>query len=595
MATKVSDADIKAYVQQNINNPAAIAAAAAANGVSLADLARATNFSAEQVNGYFANAKVDTKALTGAAADTSGAGADTKTATSNSTTTVKKAAGADTGYDAADIQSYLNSPAGKQARPGVTVAQFVDNELINGRQNLSKYLPAAEVNSMTDKQILAANELYLQGGSSATRKDNGLTMADIEWIRTKANDYNGAVNSPRGQAVTVPGDDKVLTGRIPLDANYKFDTSGYTGQTGASDGGGTTNKANLSGYGSVTTRGLVESTLGYAIDDYFYDQSNPNYAKNMSALQRASKVLYSDIGANQDWRNWNAIMSSKDPLKAAEDALVLMYNDKAYLASNADKLLAKGYLPEQADFTYQQMADRIGSTYDSTWTKGTKFDGKLNTASYLSNMSSMNPADQERYLDSLWSQWGGNPAKKTTATNTTTTTGTNVNNTTGTNNVTTTGTGGTAVSTVAGDTGIINSAIAGSTGGTTGTAAATDTTAINTPGADNITAGSQQGTAGVTGAQVVYGPDGKEYASAAAAKAAGVTNYTYTKPLFGASSTTQPGLLAGADTLKNPYTLPATQTGDVNPGGLIATTNKQLYSGKAKINLPAGVTNPFGV
>jgi hypothetical protein len=595
MATKVSDADIKAYVQQNINNPAAIAAAAAANGVSIADLARATNFSAEQVNGYFANAKVDTKALTGAAADTSGAGADTKTATSNSTTTVTKAAGADTGYNAADIQAYLNSPAGKQARPGVTVAQFVDNELINGRQNLSKYLPAAEVNSMTDKQILAANELYYQGGGSATRKDNGLTMADIDWIRTKANDYNGAVNSPRGQAVTVPGDDKVLTGRIPLDANYKFDTSGYTGQTGASDGGGATNKANLSGYNSVTTRGLVESTLGYAIDDYFYDQSNPNYAKNMSTLQRAIKVQYSDVGANQDWRNWNAIMSSKDPLKAAEDALILMYNDKAYLASNADKLLAQGYLPEQADFTYQQMADRVGSTYDSTWTKGTKFDGKLNTATYLSNMSSMNPADQERYLDSLWAQWGGNPAKKTTATNTTTTTGTNVNNTAGTNTATTTGTGGTAVSTAAGDTGIINSAIVGSTGGTTGTAAATDTTAINTPGADNLTAGSQQGTAGVTGAQVVYGPDGKEYASAAAAKAAGVTNYTYTKPLFGASSTTQPGLLAGADTLKNPYTLPATQTGDVNPSGLIATTNKQLYSGKAKINLPAGVTNPFGV
>ena len=584
MATKVSDADIKAYVEQNINNPAAIAAAAAANGVSIADLARATNFSAEQVNGYFANAKVDTKALTGAAADTSGAGADTKTVT--------KAAGADKGYDAADIQSYLNSPAGKQARPGVTVAQFVDNELINGRENLSKYLPAAEVNSMTDKQILAANELYLQGGSSATRKTNGLTMADIEWIRTKANDYNGAVNSPRGQAVTVPGDDKILTGRIPLDANYKFDTSGYTGQTGASDGSGTTNKANLSGYSNVSTRGLVEATLGYAIDDYFYDKSNPNYAKNMSTLQRAQKVQYSDVGANQDWRNWNAIMSSKDPLKAAEDALILMYNDKAYLASNADKLLAKGYLPEQADFTYQQMADRVGSTYDPTWTKGTKFDGKLNTATYLSNMSSMNPADQERYLDSLWAQWGGNPAKKVTPTKTTET---KVNNTTGTNTATTTGTGGTAVSTAAGDTGIINSAIVGSTGGTTGTAAATDTTAINTPGADNVTAGGQQGTASVTGAQVVYGPDGKEYASAAAAKAAGVTNYTYTKPLFGASSTTQPGLLAGADTLKNPYTLPTTQTGDVNPSGLIATTNKQLYSGKAKINLPAGVTNPFGV
>jgi hypothetical protein len=594
MATKVSDADIKAYVEQNINNPAAIAAAAAANGVSLADISRATGYNPDQVSGYFANAKVDTKALAGAAADTSGAGADTKAASSNSTTTVTKAAGADTGYNAADIQAYLNSPAGKQARPGVTVAQFVDNELIHGRENLSKYLPAAEVNSMTDKQILAANELYYQGGGSATRKENGLTMADIDWIRTKANDYNGAVNSPNKQAVTVPGDDKILTGRVALDANYKFDNSGYTGQTGASDGSGTTNRANLSGYGSATTRGLVEATLGYPIDEYFYNESNPNYAKNMSTLQRAIKVQYSDVGANEDWRNWNAIMSSKDPLKAAEDALVLMYNDKAYLASNANSLLAKGYLPEQADYTYQQMADRVGSTYDSTWTKGTKFDGKLNTATFLSNMSSMNPADQERYLESLWSQWGGNPTNKTTATNTATTTGTKVN-TTGTNAATTTGTGGTAVSTAAGDTGLINSAITGSTGGTAGTAAATDTVAINTPGADNITAGGQQGTAGVTGAQVVYGPDGKEYASSAAAIAAGVKNYTYTKPLFGASSTTQPGLLASADTLKNPYTLPATQTGDVNPGGLIATTNKQLYSGKAKINLPAGVTNPFGV
>lgn len=54
----VSDADILAYVQANINNPAAIAAAAQQFNVSAADLARATNYSEDAVNSYFTQAKV---------------------------------------------------------------------------------------------------------------------------------------------------------------------------------------------------------------------------------------------------------------------------------------------------------------------------------------------------------------------------------------------------------------------------------------------------------------------------------------------------------------------------------------------------------
>ena len=54
----LSDDVILAYVQANINNPAAIAAAAAANGVSVADLARATGFSTAEVNNYFKAAEV---------------------------------------------------------------------------------------------------------------------------------------------------------------------------------------------------------------------------------------------------------------------------------------------------------------------------------------------------------------------------------------------------------------------------------------------------------------------------------------------------------------------------------------------------------
>ena len=54
----VSDADIQAYVQANINDPAAIAAAAQQYGVSLDDLTRATGYDANTVNNYFQQANV---------------------------------------------------------------------------------------------------------------------------------------------------------------------------------------------------------------------------------------------------------------------------------------------------------------------------------------------------------------------------------------------------------------------------------------------------------------------------------------------------------------------------------------------------------
>ena len=59
----VSDADILAYVQANINDPGAIAAAAAQYGVSLDDLTRATGYSAPEVNNYFQQANIDTSNL----------------------------------------------------------------------------------------------------------------------------------------------------------------------------------------------------------------------------------------------------------------------------------------------------------------------------------------------------------------------------------------------------------------------------------------------------------------------------------------------------------------------------------------------------
>jgi hypothetical protein len=54
----VSDADIQAYVQANINDPAAIAAAAQQYGVSLDDLSRATGYDSGTINNYFQQANV---------------------------------------------------------------------------------------------------------------------------------------------------------------------------------------------------------------------------------------------------------------------------------------------------------------------------------------------------------------------------------------------------------------------------------------------------------------------------------------------------------------------------------------------------------
>ena len=54
-----SDEQIREYVEANIDNPAAIAEVAAAAGVSMEDLSRATGFSVDDIGGYFDNAGVE--------------------------------------------------------------------------------------------------------------------------------------------------------------------------------------------------------------------------------------------------------------------------------------------------------------------------------------------------------------------------------------------------------------------------------------------------------------------------------------------------------------------------------------------------------
>jgi hypothetical protein len=99
-------------------------------------------------------------------------------------------------------------------------------------------------------------------------------------------------------------------------------------------------------------------------------QAKPNLKEFMDAagvdVQTASNILYGNIGANIDARDWGAIMSSSDPSAAATQATAAMYSDPSYRAANTAHIVAKGYEPAQAALTYDQMVDRVGATYTPT-------------------------------------------------------------------------------------------------------------------------------------------------------------------------------------------------------------------------------------
>ena len=92
------------------------------------------------------------------------------------------------------------------------------------------------------------------------------------------------------------------------------------------------------------------------------------------------------------------------------------------------------------------------------------------------------------------------------------------------------------------------------------------------------------GSSGASG--VVYGPDGTMYSSAAAALAAGVTNYTTTKPAIQGAGTATAGDSQG-------FIIPSNQTGNTTPGGFISGARQQMFTMPTGAQLPTGVDNPF--
>lgn len=90
-------------------------------------------------------------------------------------------------------------------------------------------------------------------------------------------------------------------------------------------------------------------------------------------VSQASQILYGDIGANLDERDWSAIMATENPMAAAEEAISDQWQDAGYLLRNAEHLLDQGYPPIAVEFTYRQMAVRLDFAYDSSWSSGTEF------------------------------------------------------------------------------------------------------------------------------------------------------------------------------------------------------------------------------
>jgi Ca2+-binding RTX toxin-like protein len=94
---------------------------------------------------------------------------------------------------------------------------------------------------------------------------------------------------------------------------------------------------------------------------------------DFSTILRGIHTLYSNIGNNLDERDWESILSSRDPLKAAEQALVAQFQDTSYLLRNAQHLVSLGYTDVTAEITYRQLSQRLGFTYSATWSQGSSF------------------------------------------------------------------------------------------------------------------------------------------------------------------------------------------------------------------------------
>ena len=173
------------------------------------------------------------------------------------------AAAADTGYSTDDIQRYINSDANKLGPGYGSVDEYINATLKTADRQVSKYFD--NYDSLTDKQKLAAIELYHQGNGD-TGRSNGLSQKDIEWVQNKANDFKGIVASPNAQAISTGYD-------LTIDQ-----VSSGAGSSGAGGGGSSTANSSTTA-GPLNAPGLpTPDPISETVDDAITAQTvKPTY------------------------------------------------------------------------------------------------------------------------------------------------------------------------------------------------------------------------------------------------------------------------------------------------------------------------------
>ena len=75
----------------------------------------------------------------------------------------------------------------------------------------------------------------------------------------------------------------------------------------------------------------------------------------------ASSLLYGVVGSNTDYRDWNAIMASDDPVQAARQATGALYNsDLPYTSGNGFKPSAAQTVAASGNFAWLNVDQREG-------------------------------------------------------------------------------------------------------------------------------------------------------------------------------------------------------------------------------------------
>lgn len=90
-------------------------------------------------------------------------------------------------------------------------------------------------------------------------------------------------------------------------------------------------------------------------------------------IKQASDLLYGNIGAGLDQRDWDSILSSGNALEAAQTALEQQYQDPDYLKENADHLRDQGYSAAQIEKTYRDVKAKLVIDHDTSWADGTVY------------------------------------------------------------------------------------------------------------------------------------------------------------------------------------------------------------------------------